>query len=34
MSTNFDDTSAELQPNKNTEGINNRKNKKNTSNEK
>ena len=33
MPANFDGTSAELQPNKNSEDINNRKNKKNTSNE-
>ena len=33
MSVNFDGTSADLQPNKNTEDINNRKNKENASNE-
>ena len=33
MPANFEGTSAELQPNKNSEDINNRKNKKNTSNE-
>ena len=33
MATNSDGTSVELQPNKNTEDINNRKNKENTSNE-
>ena len=33
MSANFDDTSGELQGNKNTEDINNRKNKEITSNE-
>ena len=33
MATNFDATSVELQPNKSTEDINNRKNKENTSNE-
>ena len=33
MSVNFDGTSGDLQPNKNTEDINNRKNKENASNE-
>ena len=33
MSVNFDGTSADLQPSKNTEDINNRKNKENASNE-
>ena len=33
MLANFDGTTAEFQPNKNTEDINNRKNKENTSNE-
>ena len=33
MSANFDSTSAELQPNKNTEDTNNSQNKENTSNE-
>ena len=33
MSASFEGTSAELQPNKNTEDIANRKNKENTSNE-